>query len=424
MSYIAKPFAWLLLFLYNLVGNYGVAIILFALIVKVILLPFQMKSKRGMMHQARLSPRLKELEKKYEGNKEKYNQEVARIYKEEKISPLSGCLWTLLPFPILIALYSVVRQPLTQLMGLSADQITTVTNALTNLGVTLGNGGELEMARYINVYFDQIKALVPNVLQLDFSFIGLDLSLTPQWNFFMDLDWTSFATIWPALGLFLIPIISAVVSFLSTKISQSMSGAAPVEGNMKAMVWMSPIISLWIGYTLAAAIGLYWAVSGFFSIIQDMILTKYYKKKLDAEDEARSGERLAREAEIEAKRLETERLREQNATVRNPNTSKRKLQKTEKQQSVEKAGEWSKKDKDSEVEPARVDNRRFARGRAYSPERFGDDDGDDDESGELADDTDVRALTGAVLDEENEIIEVYEEDGDEDLDDEDVDDDE
>lgn len=388
MSYIAKPFAWLLLTLYNFVQNYGLAIILFALLVKLVLLPFQMKSKRGMMQQTRLAPKLKELEKKYEGNKEKYNQEVSRIYKEEKVNPLSGCLWTLLPFPILIALYAVVRQPLTHLMGLSAEQIVTVTDAISNLGVTLtSSGGELELARYVNIYFDKIKALVPEVFKLDFSFIGLDLSSTPQWNFFMNLEGTSFADIWPALGLFIIPVLSALISFLSTKVSQKMSGnEAPTEGNMKTMLWISPIISLWIGFSMPAALGLYWAASGFFSIIQDVVLTKHYKKKLDAEDAVRSEDRRAREAELETKRIETERLRELNATVRNPNTSKRKIQKTEKSQSLQKAEEWSKKDtdKEKEGEPSRVDNRRYARGRAYESQRF--------ENGDAAYNTDETEL--------------------------------
>ena len=92
MDTIAKPFGWLLLLLYNFVKNYGLAVILFALIVKLILLPFGMKSKKSMMRTSRVTPKLKELEKKYAGNKAKYQEEVAKLYKEEEIKPLGGCL--------------------------------------------------------------------------------------------------------------------------------------------------------------------------------------------------------------------------------------------------------------------------------------------------------------------------------------------
>ena len=110
-DYIVWPFARLMEFLYNWTQNYGVAVILFALVVNLILLPFMAKSKKSMMRTTRFQPKMKALEKKYEGNKEKYQQEIAKLYREENINPMSGCLWSLIPFPILIALYSVIRQP-------------------------------------------------------------------------------------------------------------------------------------------------------------------------------------------------------------------------------------------------------------------------------------------------------------------------
>lgn len=130
---ITYPFSWLLLTFYEWTGNYGVSVLAFALAVKLVLLPFQMKSKRSTMRTARLTPIMKDLEKKYGDNKAKYQQEVAKFYKEEKINPMSGCLWSIIPFPILIALYSVIRQPLTRLMRLTAEQVTAITERLANL---------------------------------------------------------------------------------------------------------------------------------------------------------------------------------------------------------------------------------------------------------------------------------------------------
>ena len=106
--------------------NYGIALILFSLVIKVILLPLNMKSKRSMMKTSRLTPRLKALEQKYGDDKLKYQQEVSKLYKEEKISPMGGCLWSLIPLIIMIGLYYVVRQPMTYLMNLSSDEINSI----------------------------------------------------------------------------------------------------------------------------------------------------------------------------------------------------------------------------------------------------------------------------------------------------------
>lgn len=122
MSWITAPFAWLLKALYELTGSYGWAVILFGVVVNLILLPFMAKSKKSMMRTSRLQPRIAELQRRHEGNQQKLNEEMAKLYREEKINPMSGCLWSLIPFPILIALYSVIRQPLTKMMSLSAGR--------------------------------------------------------------------------------------------------------------------------------------------------------------------------------------------------------------------------------------------------------------------------------------------------------------
>ena len=102
---LARPFGMLMMFLYEQVSNYGIAIILFALVIKIILLPFQMKSKRGMMQQARLQPQIAELQKKHGTNKAKINEETMKLYKEEGVNPASGCLWGFIPLPIMLALF-------------------------------------------------------------------------------------------------------------------------------------------------------------------------------------------------------------------------------------------------------------------------------------------------------------------------------
>ena len=132
---ITKPFAWLMIWLYNLTGSYGWAIILFALAVNLILTPFMAKSKKSMMRSTRLQPKIQELQRRHEGNQQKLNAEMQKLYREEGVNPMSGCLWSLIPFPILIALYSVIRMPMTRMMSVSSEFVTTLQNFFVEKGL-------------------------------------------------------------------------------------------------------------------------------------------------------------------------------------------------------------------------------------------------------------------------------------------------
>ena len=366
MSYILYPFAWLLLALYNVFKSYGMALILFSLIIKLVLLYFSMQSKKGTMKTARLQPKMKELEKRYAGNKTKYNEELQKLYKDNDVKMMGGCVWSLIPFPILIGLYSVIRQPLTYLMHLSKAQIETVSGVLTGLGYSATSGAynEITMAQQIYKSFDAVKEAVPQVIRVDFSFLGLDLAAIPQWKIW-ELPFT-----WAVLGLFLIPVISALLSFLSTKISM-MGGAAPDQGNMKSMMLMAPLMSIWIGFIMPAGLGIYWIATSVFTIIQDYFLAKYYNVILDKEDAVRIGKMQALEEDRERKRLEYERLKAENSTTRNVNTSKKKVQKVERLESEKKELDFEKKTLVEKGNDKPVDEKRpFSRGRAFNPERY------------------------------------------------------
>lgn len=382
MDFIARPFGWLLLNLYNLTGSYGIAIFLFALLVRLILLYFSMKSKKSMMRQARFTPYLKELEKKYEGNKQKYQEEVAKLYKEEHINPMSGCLWSLIPFPILLALYRAIRFPITIMMGVSDEAYKAIQDIIakaTDYVAPTGQGAayaQIFESQYITAHLDKFAGISDKLQALNYRFIGLDLGARPEWQF-----WTFFSNgkpVWPQLGLFLIPVVSATLSYVASKISTASSGGAVSDeaaGTNKTMMLMMPLVSLWIGFALPGALGLYWIAGSVFQTIQDFVLGKIYAKQLDAEDGERRARIKAREEEIERKRLETMKLREEGATTINPNTSKRKLQKTEKLKAEQRSAEWQAVHKPSgenkeKQNPSQVGDRPFARGRAYNPNRF------------------------------------------------------
>ena len=135
--YICIPFAALLRLFYNLTGSYSVAIILFTLAIKLILLPFQMKSKKSMIRMSRMNGKIQEIQKKYANNQVKMQEEIQKFYAEEGVSPMSGCLWSFIPLPILLALYSIIRQPITHFMMLSEDVVEKLISAVTSAGMSL-----------------------------------------------------------------------------------------------------------------------------------------------------------------------------------------------------------------------------------------------------------------------------------------------
>lgn len=388
---ITKPFAWLMVKLYELTGNYGVSIILFALAVNLILTPFMAKSKKGMMRTSRLQPQMQELQRRHEGNPQKLNQEMQKLYKENGANPMSGCLWSLIPFPILIALYSVIRQPLTRMMFVAQEVVDAIQNYFVDTGLYViptktDAYFEIKLTELAHRYWDQLQAALPGkldgLMNIDFSFLGLNLGNQPEWNFMFKTDWSDVHVWLPALGLFLIPFISAFMSWASMKISNAANPQtdAQTQASMKSMNLMMPLMSVWICFIMPAAMGIYWIANSVFGLIRDFVLTKIYKKKLDKEDAARIAARSEREKELEAKRLETERLRAEGKTEKNVNTSKKKMQAVEKQKSDERKAALDKADraarrerlgiKENEIPASQVGNRRYARGRAYVPDRF------------------------------------------------------
>ena len=389
LSSIAKPFGWLLMFLYELVANYGVAVILFAIVVKIILLPFQMKSKRGTMQSTRLQPQMAELQKRHGANKQKYNEEIQKLYKEEGVNPASGCIWGILPLPILLALYQAIRFPLTIMMGVSADLLEktgAITKMLSKVGFvqTVTDAYvQIEQTQFISKHFDAFAGITDKLRQIDYNFLGIDLGAVPSfkiWGF----NWARVPNgpeLGPQLLLFLVPLVAGGLSLAQSLILkkyqpqpvQAADGSA-TAGSMKMMTYLMPLMSVYFAFIMPAALGIYWAVSSVLQIIQEVVLTKHYTKKMDAEAEIRNRDRAARDAEIERKREETEQLKAENRTELNRSTSKKKLEAAEKSEREAKAAVWAKNNtppKEEAEEPSRSGNRQYARGRAYMEDRYG-----------------------------------------------------
>ena len=376
--YICVPFAWLVRLFYNLTGSYGVALILFTLVIKLIMLPFQMKSKKSMMRMSRVSGQMQELQKRYAKNQAKLQEEMQKLYEEEGVNPMSGCLWSLIPFPILIALYSIIRQPITHFMMLSKDVLQTVVQSAADAGVNLTNivmmdkatgtpalkDGLYQLASYGQI--NLVKAVQEMGLStpegwfdMNYNFLGLDLTATP-WEYVKSFTFT-----WAVIGVILIPILSGLSQFILSKITMSAQPqqADASAASMKSMMYMMPLMSVYIAFIMPAALGVYWIAQSVFSLIQEAILNKTFSAKLSEEEEARFQ---ARQADRQ-RRMEEARVQEQQ---RKQEEQKKKTLR-EKQQAAQAAkAVKAAKAATSTTEAGRVGDRPYARGRAYKADRY------------------------------------------------------
>ena len=374
--YICVPFAWLVRLFYNLTGSYGVALILFTLVIKLILLPFQIKSKKSMLRMNRLSGQMKDIQKRYANNQMKMNEEMQKLYAEEGINPMSGCLWSFIPLPILIALYSIIRQPITHFMMLKKDALEGLIQAATTAGVNMSNivmmkdgvaavgkDGFTQLASYgqINLVkaVQELGLATPDGwFNVNYKFIGLDLTATP-WEYIKNFSFT-----WAIIGVVLIPILAGLSQFILSKITmKSQPQADATAASMKSMMYMMPLMSVYIAFIMPAALGVYWIAQSVFSLIQEVVLNKTLNAKLEAEEEARFQ---ARQADRQ-KRMEEARVLEQQ---RKQEEQKKKTLR-EKQQAAQAAkAAKAAKAATSTTEAGRVGDRPYARGRAYKADRY------------------------------------------------------
>ena len=399
MEFIQVGFGYVLGWLYELTRNYGVALILFTVVLKLVLLYPTMRSKRSTMKMSRLTPQIQFIQKKYANDRQKQAEMTQALYKAEGVSMGGGCLWSLVPLLLLFPLYAVVRQPIVYVFHETLDTAGKIMNvikeALPDL-VSQRNAYYEQMiaAPLLPQFADKIEGIVSNPATLDglkFTFFGVDLAAVPNFNFG---TWGS--DLWANIGLFLLPILSAGSQVLTMLVSQKMNNSLVTNDKgvqdkeaaknsdsaktSKTMMYIMPLMSLWIGFTIPGAMSVYWLAQGLLGMFVDMALTKHYRKKYDAEDASKL--RLAMEEE--ERQMEKERIRAERRAA-NPegitqNTSKKKLQENKrKEQEAEKAAaarEYAEKrgivfEEEKENLPlSGVKDRPFCKGRAYDPDRY------------------------------------------------------
>ena len=370
---ICIPFAWLVRLLYTLTGSYGVAIILFTLVIKLIMLPFQMKSKKSMIRMSRMNGKIQEIQKKYANNQVKMQEEIQKFYAEEGVSPMSGCLWSFIPLPILLALYSIIRQPITHFMMISKEtalglldkaaaagvDISSLTMSTKN-GLEFSSYGQIGLVKAITSQCPEVAQGVDGWMHLNYNFLGMDLTVTP-WEAVKNFTFSA-----AIIGLILIPILAGGFQLLMSIYTMKNQPSQGANGaSMKGMMYMMPLMSVYIGFIMPAALGVYWIAQSVFSLIQEVIMTKFFNKKIEEEENARYE---ARQAERQ-KRMEEG--RRQQAERKNQEEHKQTLKEKQKAAQNAKAAKAAKAGI-STTEAGRVGNRPYARGRAYKADRYDD----------------------------------------------------
>ena len=366
MGIILTPFAWLLMLFYDFSQNYGIALILFALVIKLVLFPFNLKGKKSMIQMNLLSSKMQQLQKQYGKDRERYNLEIQKLYEKEKVNPMSGCLWSFIPIIFLMVLYGIIREPLTYLMNVPADMIETVAE-ITGVANS-GTYPQIAMLKAIAdpAMMEQVKAALGDagagLFSMNVEFLGINLANIPQLNF-----WSAEGgLVWGNIGLFLLPLVSVGTSLLSMYVSMKTNqmnrggeqNDQMAKTNRTMMIFM-PIMSLWIGFTVPAGLSIYWIAQYIFSIFQELICGRLLKKDYERA-RAEAAERERQEKEDEKRRKEEARLERQ-----------RRLEEEKKNRGKKKPKKAEPTEPGINKDDSRIGIRAYARGRAYDPNRFG-----------------------------------------------------
>lgn len=292
-EFFASMFGYLLAFLYQLINNYGLAIILFTVIIKIVLLPLSIKQQRTMKKSVELQEKMKIIQFKYKNNPEKMNQEMMDLYKSENMSPFSGCLTAIIQMLLLLSIFYLVRAPLTYMEKIPAEDIGKYTTQLQEAGKLTSN-----VYPEIDIIREQqwLKEKNPEDSNIDriamqMNFLGLDLSKVPQQNM---TDYT----------VYIIPVLYILSSFISIRMTTAMQEKqnkekqkdVAVDGTTgkelavreenevdtvmqtnKMMSWMMPIMSISIAFVAPLGLALYWLINNILMIIERLILNKVIK---------------------------------------------------------------------------------------------------------------------------------------------------
>lgn len=294
------PVGAVLNLIYQFIGNYGLTIIIFGIVVKLCMLPISISSEKSRLQNMRMQPKLQALQAKYKNDTRnpKYQEEMQRLYEKEGFSPMKGCLPMLIQFPIIFAVFNAIRRPMSyiyhmnygsgddnlivkiakKLFELGDPNIVNVFgNDITRITDSSAQVQEMLIAGSMKEHFADVQGLFPQGFSLaqenliDMNFLGMNLAETPTFGF----NWTIVIPIMSALT-------SLIISLISIHLNKPQNGEKnAMMGTTKIMMLFMPLFSLWVGFNYTVGVGLYWVVSNLLSALQMYVLAKIFQKKRD-----------------------------------------------------------------------------------------------------------------------------------------------
>ena len=292
-NFLGSLFGHVLWAAFQLVNNFGIAIIIFTLVFKILLFPSSVKQQKSMASNAKFQAKQRELQKKYASNKQKYNEELQKLYEKENVKPFGGCLTSLLPMFVMLGIFYSVSSPLSNVLHLDNGSIGELSKFIYSIpGITQAQNAHYEQIEILK-YFDSVSAhssvtSIFSAAEIDkitfftsgFNFMGINLLDTPQY----------------AGGLtILIPVLSLVTS-VGSQIFMMFTKNSPMknqQGCMKVMFILLPLMTAYFAYIVPCAVGFYWIWSNIFGFVQTLIMNKFYTPELiNARSEAEHIARL------------------------------------------------------------------------------------------------------------------------------------
>lgn len=302
MGAIANLFGYLLNFLYNLFNNYGIAIIVFTILLRIILIPITVSQQKSMKKNAKVQEKMKEIQKKYKNNPEKLNQETIELYKREKVSPFSGCLSSIIQIILIISVFWLVSKPLTYMKKVDSNKVNEYIEQIKT--------EDGKASAYPEIQIIQTKSAEDSEVAINMDFLGLDLSKVPNQNL-------------KDIKVYIIPVLYVITSFVSIKMTNNMQDKAKekkkadkekkaaenkendeekaliseeeakseeameaMQDMTKSMNYMIPIMSITIAFIAPLGLALYWLVSNIAMIIERIIINKISENKKEEEENA------------------------------------------------------------------------------------------------------------------------------------------
>ena len=282
-DFFANTFGYVLNLLYNLLNNYGLAIILFTILIKIILLPISIKQQRTMKKSAKLQEQMKSIQFKYKNDPEKMNQEIMSLYKSENMSPMSGCLSSIIQLILLLSIFYLVKSPLTYMRKIPTENLNNYVKQKQDEGKNVKNV-------YPEIDIIREKGPENEEVRLNMEFLGLDLSEIPQQSM-------------SDYRVYIIPGLYIISTFISMRLTTSMQAKAKkkkdvieldADGKPKAddsnevdvamqtnkmMSWMMPIMSISIAFIAPLGLALYWLINNILMIIERLVLDRILKEE-------------------------------------------------------------------------------------------------------------------------------------------------